>query len=305
MWRRAWIPILLASLLAAVVAAAQQNSKQNLTDDDRPLTLDEIRALVARAIANQHADDRQLNEYDRIEHTVQREGGKNAVATDTFERVFPTGTGDVRVALKRNGKPIEAATIDQQWMDIAEALTVRSDPSNPSIRQEFERQQRREHAHAEMIDDIGKAFHFNYRGHVTLNGRPAVELSFAPDTNFRSTARYGVVFAHLGGTVWVDESSGQVLRVEAELHDDVPFGGGIIAKVYRGSWLKVTQSEVAPGLWLPVVATYDIEARKFVFPVSWRGEIDATEYRHVGPPAQALLVVRREHTGAIASTSDH
>jgi hypothetical protein len=308
-WRRAWIPILLASLLAGVVAAAaQQSSKQPQSpqsDDDRPLTLEEIRALVARAIANQHADDHKLSEYDRIEHTVQREGGKNAVTTDTVERVFPTGTGDVRVTLKRNGKSIEAATIEQQWMDIAEALTARSDPSNPSIRQEFERQQRREHAHAEMIDDIGKAFHFNYRGHVTLTGRPVIELTFDPDTSFHSSSRYAAVFAHLGGTVWVDESSGQVMRVEAELHDDVAFGAGIIAKVYRGSWLKVTQSEVAPNLWVPVIATYDIEARKFVFPVSWRGEIDATEYRHVGPPAQALLVVRREHTGAITSTSDH
>ena len=304
-WRRAWIPIFLVSLLAAVVAAAaQQNSKLSQSDDDRPLTLEEISALVARAIADQHADDQKLTEYDRIEHTVQREGGKNAAPTDTVERVFPTGTGEVRVALKRDGKPVEATTIEQQWMEIAEQLTARSDPSNPAIRQEFEREQRRQHAHFEMIDDIGKAFHFNYQGHVTLNGRPVIELSFAPDTSFHSSARYAMIFAHLGGTVWVDEASGQVVRLEAELHDDIPFGGGIIAKVYRGSWLKVTQSEVAPGLWLPVIATYDIEARKFVFPVSWRGEIDATEYRHVGPPAQALLIVRREHTGVPTSTSE-
>lgn len=269
-------------------------------DDDRPLTLQEIRALVARAIDDQHADDRQLTEYDRTEHTVEREGGKDAAASDTLEHVFPTGTGEVRVALKRNGKPVDAMTIEQQWLDIEKQLTVRSDPSNPAIREEFEREQRRERAHAEMLDDIGKAFHFHYQGRVTLNGRAVIELAFEPDTSFRSPSRYGAIFAHLGGTIWVDESSGQVVRAEAELREDVPFGGGIIAKVYRGSWLKVTQAEIAPGLWVPVLATYDIEGRKFVFPASWRGQIDATGYRHVGPPAEALSVVRREH-GALAS----
>lgn len=298
MWRRAWIPIFLVSLLAALVAAAAQDkSKQN---DDRPLTLEEIRALVARAIADQHEDDRKLTEYDRTEHTVQREGGKNAAETDLVEHVFPTGTGDVRVALKRNGKAVDATTIDQQWLDIEKQLAARSDPGNSGIRDEVEREQRREHAHAQMIDDIAKAFHFHYQGRATLNGRKVIELTFEPDPSFRSSARYGLIFAHLTGTIWVDESSGQMMRGEAQLRDDVSFGAGIIAKVYRGSWLKVTQSEIAPGLWLPVLATYDIEARKFVFPVSWRGEIDAADYRHVGPPSQALLVVRREHT-ALAS----
>jgi len=311
MWRRAWIPILLASLLAAAAAAQQKQSLGGLpakpapepaqSDDDRPLTLEEIRALVARAIANQHADDRELTEYDRTEHTVEREGGKEAALTDSVEHVFPTGTGDVRVALQRNGKAVDAMAVEQQWQYIEKALAARSDPSDPAIRDEFQREERRERSHAEMIDAIGKAFHFNYQGRVTLNGRPTVELAFEPDASFRSSARYAAIFAHLGGTVWVDESSGQVVRAEAQLRDDVSFGAGIIAKVYRGSWLKITQSEVTPGLWLPVLATYDIEGRKFVFPASWRGQIDATGYRHVGPPAQALQVVRREHSGAITS----
>jgi hypothetical protein len=303
MRHRAWIPVILAALLAAPgAAAAQENQKPY--NDDTPLTLAEIRALVARAIADQHADDRAINEYDRTEHTVSRDSGSEAAPGETVDRVFPVGTGDVRVELDRDGKPTDAAAIEQAWRGIEKALARRTNPDDPAVRPEFQKEERRQRTHAEMVDAIAKAFHFQWAGRVTRDGRPMIELTFEPDPTYKSSARYASVFAHAGGTVWLDESSGQVARLEAVLRDDVPIGGGIIAKLYRGSWLNVTQSEVAPGVWLPVLATYDVEGRKFLFAASWRGQIDAKDYRRVGPPAEALKVVQREHGETISSERD-
>jgi hypothetical protein len=298
MWHRAWIPVLLAALLAAAGAAT---ARQRPASDDRPLTLAEIRALVARAIADQHADDRALNEFDRTEHTVSRDSGKEIAPGETVERVFPVGTGDMRVELDRNGKPSDAAAMEQTWRGIEKALAQRSNPDDPVVRPEFQKEERRQRAHAEMVDAIGSAFRFQWAGRVTRDGRPMIELAFEPDPAYKSSARFASIFAHTGGTVWVDESSGQVAHLEAVLRDDVPIGGGIIAKLYRGSWLNVTQSEVAPGVWLPVLASYDIEGRKFLFAASWRGQIDAKDYQRVGPPADALKVVQREHGDPISS----
>jgi hypothetical protein len=290
-----------AGLAGAGAARAQQDQKQKSGDDDRPLTLAEIRALVARAIADQHADDNALNEYDRTEHTISREPGKEAEPVDTVDRVFPIGTGDVRVALNRDGKPVDAAAIEQSWHNLEKYLAARSHPDDPAIRPEYEKEERRERAHAEMVNDIGSAFRFRWVGRVTIGGRPTIELAFEPDPGYKSSARFAVVFAHTMGTVWFDETSGQVVRLEARLREDVPFYGGLIAKIYRGSWLNVQQSEVAPGVWLPAAATYDIEGRKFLFAASWRGQIDASGYRRVGPPAEALALVQREHGDAISS----
>jgi len=318
MWRRAYIPMILASILAAAglataglatgvlaatgAAKAQQNQKP--IHDDTPMTLEEIRALVARAIADQHADDSELNEYDRTEHTIARDSGKEAAPVETVDRVFPIGTGDVRVELDRDGKPVDAAAVEQAWRNIEKYLAVRSHPDDPAIRPEFERTQRRERAHAEMVDAIGGAFHFRWEGRVTRDGRPMIELAFEPDPSYKSSARFAAVFAHTAGNVWFDESSGQVARLEAKLREDVPFYGGLIAKLYRGSWITIAQSEVAPGVWLPRQASYDIEGRKFLFAASWRGQIDASAYRRVGPPAEALTLVQREHGEAISSEGD-
>jgi hypothetical protein len=302
MWRRAWIPVILASLFVAAVlvaagtSAAQQSEQPN--NDETPLTLAEIKALVARAIADQHANDRALDEYDRTEHTVSKESDK---PTDTVDRVFPTGTGDVRVQLDRDGKPAETSAMAQQWRDLAKALALRSDPNDPAIRDEFQRTAKRERAHAEMVDAIANAFRFHWEGRVVIDGRPTIKLGFEPDPAYKSSARIAGVFAHTVGSAWFDESSGHVARLEAKLREDVPFYGGLLAKIYRGSWITVEQSEVAPGVWFPAHASYDIEGRKFLFPASWRGQIDASGYRRVGPPAEALAVVRHEHASAISN----
>jgi hypothetical protein len=302
MWHRPWIPVILASALTAAVliaagaALGQQNQKPS--DDDTPLTIAEIKALVARGIADQHGDDHALDEFDRTEHTVSSESDK---PTNTVDRVFPTGTGDVRVELVRDGKPAEPATIERQWRDLANALALRSHPNDPAIREEFERTQRRERAHAEMVDAIASAFRFHWEGRVMIDGRPTIKLGFEPDPTYKSSARFATVFAHTMGTAWFDESNGQVARLEAKLREDVPFYGGLLAKIYRGSWITVVQSEAAPGVWFPAQASYDIEGRKFVFPASWRGQIEASGYRRVGPPGEALAVVQREHGGAISS----
>jgi len=301
MWRRAWIPAVLASLLAAACLAGAQENHGQSNHNDVPLSLAEIRALVARAIADQHADDRELDEYDRTEHSIKRDSGKNGAAVETVERVVPTGTGDVRVELARNGKPVDAMSIEQAWRDIEKALAARSNPDDPAIKPEYERAAERNRAHEEMVDAVGSAFRYQWAGRVTRDGRPMIELAFEPAGTYKSSARYAGIFAHTGGLVWLDESSGQVARVEAQLRDDVPFVAGLFGKIYRGSQVTIEQAEVAPGVWFPVVATYDIEGRKFLFAESMHGQIDASGYRHLGRPAEALPLVRREHGGVISS----
>jgi hypothetical protein len=204
------------------------------------------------------------------------------------------------VELERDGKPANAAAIAQQWRDLAKALALRSNPNNPEIREEFLRTEKRERAHAEMVDTIAGAFRFHWEGRVVIDGRPTIKLGFEPDPAFKSSVRIATVFAHTVGSAWFDEASGHVARVEAKLREDVPFYGGLIAKLYGGSWVAIAQSQVAPEVWLPVQATYDVQGRKFLFAASWRGQIDASDYRRVGPPAEALAIVRREHGGAIS-----
>jgi hypothetical protein len=273
-------------------------AQEHASHNDSPLTAQQIRAMVGRAIVLQHKSDQALDEYDRTERVVNR--NREDKITETTSHVVPTGTGVQRVEMERNGQPVSQAEVAQMWRNVAGDLELKSRPGDPRVKQDYQKAAKRKLERARMVDAIGQAFRFHWVARTVREGRAVIELRFEPDPGFKPAVRFAGVYKHIWGKAWVDESSGQVVRLEAELRRDVAFGGGIVGKIYRGSRIEVEQAEVAPGVWLPTHYSYDIEGRKFLFPASLHRKLDASAYRRVGPPAEALALIRSEHAEAIS-----
>ena len=301
--------LILPLLLAAGQAAAQ--TRENVpqccipggaaSQNDKVMSGAQIHDLLARALESQRKDDVALTEYERTEHSITKGNGKDIPDKDIVTRIIPTGADVVHVELSRNGKPTDAAILEQQWRGLEKILQIESHPEDPLAKLDYERAMKRRHERAEMIDAFAKAFTFHWVGRDALGGTTVVEFSFEPDPEYRSSIRYGNLFAHAHGRIWLEETSGHVVRFEAQLNSDVSFGGGVFAKVYRGGHFTFEQMEVAPGMWLPKRSTYDFDGRKFVFGMAVHEQVQISDYRYVGPPEEALLLVRREHPGAGAS----
>ena len=127
-----------------------------------------------------------------------------------------------------------------------------------------------------------------------IGGQKLLVLSFDPDPSFRSSIRYSSITAHIHGKVWVNESTAQAVRIEAELFDDFSLAGGLLAKIYSGSGVVLEQSEIEPGVWLPTHFTYDLTGRKLLFAITMHDQTETTEYRRVGPPREALQAISIE-----------
>jgi hypothetical protein len=54
-------------------------------------------------------------------------------------------------------------------------------------------------------------------------------------------------------------------------------------------------------VWMPTYYAYDFDGRKFLFSLSAHARAEFTDYLRVGPPEEALIVVRREHPGIFAN----
>ena len=65
------------------------------------------------------------------------------------------------------------------------------------------------------------------------------------------------------------------------------------------------QSEVAPGVWLPTLYTYDVDGRKFMFGFGVHERTEVTRYRHLGPPEQSIQIIRNELNNLTAETPVH
>lgn len=268
---------------------------------ETPLTAQEIHNLVQRAVENQRHNDVLLDEYARTEHSLFH-GNAKEPEKDNICRVIPAGDGIIRVELQRDGKTSDAAYLDQQWHGVAQALLAESSGREPHVGNFYYRE-RHEHERSEMIIAIGQAFIFRWAGRLSVDGRSVIKLNFEPDPTYRSSARFAALYAHSRGTAWVDESSGELMRADAELTDDVSWGAGIIAKLYRGGKFTYEQHEVAAGVWLPTRYAYDFDGRKFLFNLALHQRMDISDYKRVGRPEEALSVIRSEHPSIFAKSN--
>ena len=268
---------------------------------ETPLTAQEIHNLVERTVENQRHNDLVLDEYARTERSLFH-GNSKEPEKELICRVIPAREGILRVELQRDGKTSDAAYLEQQWHGVVQALLAETHGREPHVGNFYYRE-RHERERSEMIIAIGKAFIFRWAGRLSIDGRSVIKLSFEPDPTYRSSARFAALYAHSRGTAWVDESSGELMRADAELTDDVSWGAGIIAKLYRGGKFTYEQREVAPGLWLPTRYAYDFDGRKFLFNLSLHERMDFSEYARVGPPEEALSVIRREHPSIFANSN--
>jgi len=296
------ITIFACLALALALAAAADVPRQ----DARPLSPDEIRALVDRAIANQHHNDEALAEFERREHRQARKDESDTLLSEdkTF-RVVPTGTGTLRLLLEENGRPVSPELHRRQLRDLEQALRWALEPAEGKQKRRVEKFDKRSRERTEMVDALRDAFLFTWQGREASNGRALVRLLFEPNPAFKPHSRNTEMFRHARAVVWIDEAAAQLVRIEAEIASDISIGGGFLGKIYRGGRFVLEQSQVAEGVWFPVRYDYNFAGRKFFFGFELHEVTLASGYKRIGPPKDALAAVRHELSNAPPAPASH
>jgi hypothetical protein len=294
-----WWALLSAPSLAggqdAIIAASPAPSDQ------------QVRSLIARAVENQHKDDQAIYEFERIEHVVTRKPGENSGSpTDRTDRILFSGTGTMKLQVAENGAPVSQDTYRRELQYAVGALDLAIHP-NERYKQDLVKFERRRRDEAEFVDTASKAFRMTWAGRETRpdpyapgGSRTLDKFLLEPDPDYKPANRLAVTFAHVRATLWVDEAQSQFARIEGDITSDITFVGGIAGKIYHGGHFVMEQSEVAPGVWLPTLYTYDVDGRKFLFGFGVHERTEVNHYRRVGPPAQAVELIRSELNDPLA-----
>jgi len=281
--------------LAQTGSQAPQHASTHAEPNAPPPTDAEVRARTKRVTENQHKNDEVLDQYERIERHVDRTGGSNPrTVEDNTYRVVPTGGGTMKLLLKDGDKPTDPAVYRQQLQLLENILETMSQPNNSKGRAARERYEKRKRERAEFVDAASEAYLTKWVGRETYNGHDCDVVELDPNPNFHPHSMFQSGLAHVSAKVWVDHQADQIVRGEAHVLSDISFGAGILGKLYRGGVVSMDQAEVAPGVWLPTRTQYSFSGRKFLFPFEQNQTIEASHYRRVGPPAEALTVIQSE-----------
>jgi hypothetical protein len=303
----------LATALTQWLAAPSLRARpagQSATVAGNPAPTDEqIRSLIARTVENQHRNDRAIEEFERIERVITRKAGASSDKdSDRTDRVLPSGTGTMKLQVAENGTPVSPELYRHDLQYAVSALNLAIHP-NERYKQDLVKFEKRNREHAELVDTSVKAFRMKWAGRETRPdpagthaSRTLAKFLLEPDPNYKPTNRLAFTFEHVRATLWVDENQAQFARLEGDITSDITFVGGIAGKIYHGGHFTMEQSEVAPGVWLPTLYTYDVDGRRFVFGFGLHERTEITNYRRVGPPAQAIELIRSELNSLSAQT---
>jgi hypothetical protein len=222
---------------------------------------------VAANFKDQYDEQTLLKGYVYRAFTVEEElDGKGRVRTsrttefDTY--LFPQGP--FRWVLTRDGTPLSknesrqqedafTAHVDGRQIQTADGPWSRSQRSSPASQRD-------------MIEDIPDAFLFELLRRETVDGRPAIVVGFGPRDGADYSSRLGkLLLPKVAGRAWIDEEDQTLVRVEAEVVDDVKVGVfGLLAKIRKGTVHVQEWFRTDSGKWLPWKREMEFEARSFL-----------------------------------------
>jgi hypothetical protein len=224
--------------------------------------LPDTRKFLAEVRERLHTDDFLLDQYTFTERQTERRldgNGKVTKVTTASYEVYPSAEPGhtYRKLVERDGKVLPVDDLAREDRKQAEK-EARAAARSPEVQAERRRKE------AEAIDEIFRLYDIRIVGREMLDGRSAVVATFTSRPGLETSTRPGKVLKKFSGKAWIDETDRQLVRVEAELTDDLSFGFGILAKLRKGARAEMQRRKVNDEIWLPSEVHFMGHARLFL-----------------------------------------
>ena len=217
------------------------------------LTAEDAREIVRKSVELDQANWLRMKDYTWVARSTQRhfdsEGKVKSVERSAWETVMVDGE-PYRRMLERNGQTLPAAEQkkQQEKLDKSVARLARETPEEKRRRlADYETRRRKER---EFLLQIPEAYDFRMEGEAQVDGHDAWVIAGSPKAGYRPKARDAKALPKIRGKIWVDKSSYQWVRLEAETTETIAFGL-FVARLNPGARLVFEQTRVGGELWLP------------------------------------------------------
>jgi hypothetical protein len=200
----------------------------------------------------------------------------------------------MKILLRDDGKDVEPAAYHQQLLAWRDVLELMLQPEDSRTKNAVAKALKKKQDRLDLVDAARHAFVQTWMAPETINGHLCDVIDLTPDPTFHPKNILQEAMRHITGKIWVDRNEIQLARAEAHVTNDFSVGGGIVGKLYKGGAFSMEQVEVAPGNWQPLHYRFDYSARKFVIVMDEHEAIDVSQYRHDGPPNEAIAMVQKE-----------
>jgi len=194
-----------------------------------------------------------MKDYTWIAHSEERhfDGSGKVKSEDksAWETVVLDGE-PYRRMLERNNRTLSAGEQkkEQEKLDKSAAHLAHETPAQKQQRlAEYEKRRKRER---EFLREIPDAYDLRIESETQVDGEDVWVIAGTPRAGYHPKEGDAKAFAKIKGRIWIDKSSYQWVRVEAETTGTLSYGL-FLARLNGGAKLVFEQARAGDALWLP------------------------------------------------------
>jgi hypothetical protein len=217
------------------------------------LAAEDAGEIVRKSVELDQANWLRMRDYTWVARSTERHFDSDGKVKSTEESGWETVMLDgepYRRMLERDGHPLPPAEQKKQQgkLDQSVAKLARETPEEKQRRlADYEARRRKER---EFLRQIPEAYDFRIEGEEQVDGHDAWVISGTPKAGYHAKDRDAKALLKIRGKIWVDKSSYQWVRLEAETTETIAFGL-FLARLNPGAKLVFEQTHAADDLWLP------------------------------------------------------
>lgn len=211
-------------------------------------------AIVRRSVEANVRNYAALPHFNYFKMEQGRDG-----TTRTYEEIMLFGSRYSRLTAV-NGEPLSAERQKEEQRKLEAATQKRARESTAERASRVSGYERERERDQLLLNEMAKAFEFTLTGEETLGGHDVYVLKARPRAGYRAPNSRAKVLTGMEGTLWIEKTTFQWVRVEAEVIHAVSIEG-FLARVLPGTRFALEQAPVAGDLWLPTHFTMRARAR--------------------------------------------
>lgn len=249
--------------------------------------LPDVTAFLNEIKGKLRSDERLQLQYTFRETVTEREhdrGGRLTKTTTKVYEVFPAEDIGYRRLVLENGRPVDASVLaredEKQRKKVEEYVASRQHETPEARAKRLAAAAREEQKQQRDVDELFRVMQARILGRDRQGARPRLVVAVEPRPNVKPSTTAGKVFRSLQGRAWFDESTRELIRADLQFIDNVSFGLGLLARIYKGSNATFERRMVDADAWLPVRYSFVANGRLMLFKgIRLDTDVEFSDYR--------------------------
>jgi hypothetical protein len=232
--------------------------------------------IMRRALAEDSAAAAIARNYTYLEHQEVRtlDGGKLKVReSNTYDVTLLEGS-PYRRQVAHNEQPLGPKEERKEEEKLARSIEERRHETAEQRQQRIEDWHRKEEKQHEPLHEIPDAFFLRLAPEETRDGRDVYVVDATPKPGYKPKSKSAFFLPKVKARFWITRQDYHCIRVDFETLDTISWGG-FVARVSKGTKLRIEQTRVNDEVWLPKRILLAGSAR-ILLVKGFTGEVDLT-----------------------------